>query len=78
MIDSLDKTLSFFRVSVTLQLFSSREMRMTTAEDEWSLDKVPRSNIKVFEKNWKNLRMSVMQVTCFFLSWAPYVIQQSW
>lgn len=39
-------------------------MRMTRADDDWSRDKTPRSNIKTsFKKNWRNLRMSVMQVT---------------
>ena len=37
---------------------------MTREEDDWSREKTPRSNIKTsFKKNWRNLRMSVMQVT---------------
>ena len=31
-----------------------------------------------FKSQWKNLRMSVLQVLFFAVFWAPYVIHQSW
>ena len=31
-----------------------------------------------FKSQWKNLRMSVLQVFFFAVFWAPYVIHQSW
>ena len=54
-----------------------RDRSPTNDGNDWNQTKVPRSN-QGFGKNWKKMQMSVTQVTCFFVFWAPYVIQQCW
>ena len=37
-----------------------------------------RRNMVAGRRKWKNVRMSMLQVTCFAVFWAPYAFHQAW